>query len=209
MVVQGKETKVKVEMVNTGSVSRLRIQGGPQDVMTVHKEVNVLLERIHDEERHESEAKLLAKTVKWLFLNENEELEEYDLLTTGIIEKAYQEDKTGSVLFNIEGGRYKIDFKQMKESVPDDPTLGVVEVRRELKEGGFSLPSSWTNMLPGQQVERVVLDPKSKEYDTVAKHFRQTLQSRPLQTIHQFAKGQECGTITVYPHSSPHHKPLA
>ncbi|XP_070539476.1 protein mono-ADP-ribosyltransferase PARP14-like [Ptychodera flava] len=129
---------VKVYMVDTGSVTRLHIQGGPMDVMTVHKEVNGLLERIHDEERQEREAKLFAKNVRWLFLNEKEEFEEYDLLTTGIIERAFQHNKS-DITLNIEEGQYKIDFKKMMESDLDNPSSSVVEVRRELKEGGFGL----------------------------------------------------------------------
>ncbi|XP_077862891.1 uncharacterized protein LOC144345143, partial [Saccoglossus kowalevskii] len=106
--------KVKVEQIDTGRVKQLRIQGITQSVMQVLSIANSILDRISAEEGRKREAMLLAKNVKWMFLNETGDFEAYDDEICGIIEQA-RNSGNPQVDFKIEGGTYRIDFKRMIE----------------------------------------------------------------------------------------------
>ncbi|XP_077991160.1 protein mono-ADP-ribosyltransferase PARP14-like isoform X2 [Glandiceps talaboti] len=185
LAMRAERLHVKLDKVDTGSVARLRLQGAPQSVMKVQKEVDTLLDRISEEERRISEAKMLARNVKWLYLNDQETYEEYEDEVMGLIEKAYLEDKKAITVI-IEGGNYKIDFTNMTEMDLDDRST--VSVRRELKESGFSLPNHWRKMADDDQLKRVKLDATSTEYTTVATTFMQSLQ--PHNVVQQIERIQ-------------------
>ncbi|XP_077991496.1 uncharacterized protein LOC144445727 [Glandiceps talaboti] len=164
---------VKLQKIDTGSVIRLRLQGTPQSVMTVQREVNALLDRISEEERRISEAKMLARNVKWLYLNDEETYEEYEDEVMGLIEKAHLDDKR-SVTVDIEGGKYMIDFTTMTEMDMSDRSK--VPVRRDLRANSISLPNHWRKMADAEQLKRVLLDVHSTEFQTVATAFMKSLQ---------------------------------
>ncbi|XP_077990954.1 uncharacterized protein LOC144445286 [Glandiceps talaboti] len=160
---------VKLEKVFTGSVARLRLRGSSQAVMKVQREVDMVRDKIIDDER-----RMLLRNVKWLYLNDKATYEEYEDEVMGFIEKAYLDDKR-SITVDIEDVKYLIDFSDMTEVDMGDGTK--VSVRRELKEGGFPLPDHWRKMAETEQMKRVVLDAQSNEFKTVATTFIQTLRS--------------------------------
>ncbi|XP_070539489.1 protein mono-ADP-ribosyltransferase PARP14-like [Ptychodera flava] len=123
---------VKVNKIPTGSVTHLRLQGRVQRVFKVQEEINKILDRIAEEERRKNEARLLAKNVKWMYLSDEEQYDDYDDEIIGIIEQARVENRK-DVEFEIQGGKYHIDFGTMKEIDLDD--MSKVLVKKELREG--------------------------------------------------------------------------
>ncbi|XP_070541078.1 protein mono-ADP-ribosyltransferase PARP14-like isoform X2 [Ptychodera flava] len=165
--------EVKVDKIPTGSVTHLRLQGRVQTVFKVQEEINKILDRIAEEERRKNEARLLAKNVKWMYLSDGEQFDEYDDEIIGIIEQARVENRR-DVEFEIQDGKYRIDFRTMKEIDLDD--MSTVPVRRELREAGVPLPSNWVDMTQHGNFRKETLDPKTTEYQGVEQAFKQTLQ---------------------------------
>ncbi|XP_077865003.1 protein mono-ADP-ribosyltransferase PARP14-like [Saccoglossus kowalevskii] len=164
--------EVNVQKINTGRVERLAIQGVSQSVMHVHNFVNVILDRISAEEGRKREAMLLAKNVTWKFHTNSGDFEAYEDEICGIIEQA-RHSGNPHVDFEIERRTYRIIFKEMIEVDLDDLSTG--EVKRELKEGGVPLPSSWTTMADNETVKVEYISATSNEYQTVEKRFKTLL----------------------------------
>uniref|UniRef100_A0ABM0M7L7 Poly [ADP-ribose] polymerase n=1 Tax=Saccoglossus kowalevskii TaxID=10224 RepID=A0ABM0M7L7_SACKO len=165
--------QVKVELVSTGRVGHLRIQGITQSVMEVQSAVNVILDRISAEEGRKRERMLLAKNVRWLFRNWIGDFEEYDDEICGMIEQA-RNSGNSQVDFKMEGGTYRIVFSEMIEKDLDDLS-STVEVKRELKEGGVPLPANWTTVADNESMKVEDIPVTSTEYQTVETRFKASL----------------------------------
>ncbi|XP_070548669.1 protein mono-ADP-ribosyltransferase PARP14-like [Ptychodera flava] len=158
----------RVEEIITGHVCRLRLHGTPEAVMKLNDKVTEFLKRVQEEHRREAAATALAKNVAWLYWN-LDGFEEYEDEVAGYIEQEYQAGNW-DVVFELDESSYKVCFDSMSEIDLSDESK--VPVRRDLKEGGISLPKHWTTMNDYEDVKEVSLNRSSEEYNRITDKFK-------------------------------------
>ncbi|XP_070551876.1 protein mono-ADP-ribosyltransferase PARP14-like [Ptychodera flava] len=168
---QAESLQARVEEINTGRVFRLKLKGTPEAVMELNDKVTEFLKRVQEEHRREAAATALAKNVAWLYWNEDG-FEEYEDEVAGYIEQEY---KAGNedVFFELDDSSYQVCFDSMTEVDLSDGSK--VPVRRDLKEGGISLPKHWTTMNDSEGVKQVPLIRSSEEYIRIADGFKKSM----------------------------------
>ncbi|XP_070551834.1 protein mono-ADP-ribosyltransferase PARP14-like [Ptychodera flava] len=182
--------QAQVEKIDTGRVCRLKLKGTPEAVMTLNDKVTEFLKRVQEDHRREAAATALAKNVAWLYWNEDG-FEEYEDEVAGYIEQEYQA-KSPDVCFELDGSSYLVCFDSMTEIDLTDESK--VPVRRDLKEGGISLPKHWATMYDSEGVKQVPLIRSSQEYARIADGFKKSM----LPTVTEIVEIQRIQNKQLY-----------
>ena len=90
------------------------MRGDCNDVADLKVDIQQVLGKIRATESRLREAKLLHDKVKWSWLNEDNEYEEYDVLMNYHIEDAYKKNKDKPFTYKAEDIKEKFDFKKME-----------------------------------------------------------------------------------------------
>jgi len=106
-----KHVDITIEIGKDSSCIKLR--GDHNDVTDLKVDIQQVLGKIHATKSKQREAKLLHDTVKWSWLNEDNEYEEYDAVINYHIEEAYQKNKDKTFIYETEDIREKFDFRKM------------------------------------------------------------------------------------------------
>jgi len=100
--------------IETGKDSNcIQLRGDRNDVADLKFEIQCYLNHIHAFESMQREAKLLQDKVKWQWLSNTYEYEDYDVLTNYRIEQAYQNDRDMMFVDKTDQDYEQFDFKKM------------------------------------------------------------------------------------------------
>ena len=113
---KAKQKHVEITIEIGKDFSYIKLRGDRNDVADLKVDIQQVLGIIRANESKQREAKLLHDKVKWSWLNEDGEYEEYDALTNYHIEEAYQKNKDKPFMYETEDVREKFDFKKMEAS---------------------------------------------------------------------------------------------
>ena len=134
---KAKQKHVQI-IIETGTdLNYIQLKGDRTDVADLKSDIQEILRQITSVESTKREAKLLQAKVKWQWLNDTDDYEDYDELPNYYIEEAYQFDKNKKFTYTAEDGTYeKFDFLKMEAM----DTHGMFKIKRVdiedlLKEG--------------------------------------------------------------------------
>ncbi|CAN0421920.1 unnamed protein product [Lampetra planeri] len=148
----------------------LKIQGNIADVSHVVVELHKIMNDVRLRLATAKEEELLAKTVKWVYLDrDNEEYVAFSKSANIVIEKAYlQKQKT----ISIKDRKAFVEFNRNELSYEDGPTL---KIKR--KNTLDVIPSDWVDEAEfrGHRMITVELKSRSRNYQEVERHFKQSL----------------------------------
>ena len=125
-------------IIETGTdLNYIQLKGDCTDVADLKSDIQEILRQITSAESIKREAKLLQAKVKWQWLNDTNDYEDYDELPNYYIEKAYQNDKNKKFTYTSEEGMPET-FNFLKMVAND--TQAVFKIKRVdiedlLKEG--------------------------------------------------------------------------
>ena len=127
-----KDLEVKHDAVVTieEAVGRISIRGDAEDVLDIATTIHEILNQKIEEEHTRGVEELVSKNTQWFYYEDDGSLEPYDTSINLQIEKAFG-DGRNSVSVLIDEFRYKIVFKDMKETCLDDEEERPV-VRKEI-----------------------------------------------------------------------------
>ena len=127
-------------IIETGAdLNYIQLKGDCTDVADLKSDIQEILRQITSYESTKREAKLLQAKVKWQWLNDTNDYEDYDELPNYYIETAYQHDKTKQFTYTTEDGTSeKFNFLKMEA----DDAQAIFKIKRVdiedlLKEGNY------------------------------------------------------------------------
>jgi len=126
LIKKAKQKHVEITIEIGKDINCIKLRGDHNDVADLKAEVEQVLGEIRAAESKQKEAKLLHNKVKWSWVNDDGEYEEYDVLTNYHIEEAYKKNKEKPFTYGTEDTREKFDFRKMEAS--DD--LSVYRIKR-------------------------------------------------------------------------------
>ena len=135
LVRKAKQKHVQI-IIETGvDLSYIQLKGDRTDVADLKFDIQEIIRQISSVESTKREAGLLQAKVKWQWLNDIKDYEDYEELPNYYIEKAYQQGKK-QFKYTSEGVYEVFDFVKMEA----DDGQGVVRIKRvdiedQLKEG--------------------------------------------------------------------------
>ena len=118
---KAKQKHVEITIEIGKDFSYIKLRGDRNDVADLKVDIQQMIGKIRDAESKQREAKLLQDKVKWSWLNEDNEYEEYDALTNYEIEEAFKASEDKIFICEADGVREKFDFKKMEGS--DDQSV--------------------------------------------------------------------------------------
>ena len=127
-------------VIETGAdLNYIQLKGDRTDVADLKSDIQEILRQITSIESTKREAKLLQAKVKWQWLNDNNDYEDYDEIPNYYIDEAYQHDKNKKFTYTSEEGMSET-FNFLKMVAND--TQGVFKIKRVdiedlLKEGMY------------------------------------------------------------------------
>ena len=136
---KAKQKHVQIIFEIGADLNYIQLKGDRTDVADLKFDIQEILRQISSVESTKREAKLLQAKVKWQWLNDNCDYEDYDELLNYYIEEAYQQDKTKPYTYRSEGVSEKFNFIKMEA----DDGEGVFKIKRVdiedlLKEGNYT-----------------------------------------------------------------------
>ena len=129
---KAKQKHVRIVIETGADVNFIKLKGDRTDVADLKSDIQEILRQITSRE-----AKLLQAKVKWQWLNDTDDYEDYDELPNYYIEEAYQLDKNKKFTYTAEDGTHeRFDFLKMEAM----DTHGMFKIKRVdiedlLKEG--------------------------------------------------------------------------
>ena len=135
------EVKHDASVIVEEAVGRISIRGDAEDVLDVATTIHEILNQQIEEEHTRGVEELVSKNTQWFYYDDDGSLEPYDTSINLQIEKAYG-DGRNSVSVLIDEFRYKIVFKDMKETCLDDRVERLV-VRKEIGKGKVILTNKF------------------------------------------------------------------
>ena len=137
---KAKQKHVQMNIETGTDINCIQLKGDCTDVADLKSDIQEILRQIHSMESTKREAKLLQAKVKWQWLNDTNDYEDYDPLTNYHIEEAYQRDnKSKQFIYAAEDGTSEaFNFLKMEA----DDTQAVFKIKRVdiedlLKEGNY------------------------------------------------------------------------
>ena len=104
---------IEITIATGKDLSCIQLRGDRNDVADLKFEIQCYLNHIHAFESMQREAKLLQDKVKWQWLSNTYEYEDYDVLTNYRIEQAYQNDRDMMFVDKTDEDYEQFDFKKM------------------------------------------------------------------------------------------------
>ncbi|XP_067113157.1 protein mono-ADP-ribosyltransferase PARP14-like isoform X1 [Osmerus mordax] len=168
-----KELSVSVCLEKKGPDSVIRLEGLTRDVLTAHKKVREMIDRVEKAESHKQKAHLLIKLVEWQYQDKVKgTMEPFDIFTNFDLEEALE--RKSSIRIKIHNVDHHADVVRKKASTIGKVKSEIELYRKNLKDdGSASLPAHWEDM-KASLVKMVTLNPGSPEYIRVEKEFRKT-----------------------------------
>ena len=137
---KAKQLHVQIDFETGMDLSYVQLKGDCTDVANLKVEIQELLGRISSLESEKREAKLLAAKVKWQWLSDINDFEDYDDLPNYHIEKAYQRNKNIMYTYKSEDGTVE-NFNFQKMEADDTKSrfkIKRVDIEDLLKEGMYN-----------------------------------------------------------------------
>jgi len=113
---KAKQKHVEITIETGTELNYIQLRGDRNDVADLKLFIQKILNQISTLESMQREAALLQAKVKWQWLNDNNEFEDYDKLTNYHIENAYKSDKDNKFVYKTEDLCEEFDFKKMVAS---------------------------------------------------------------------------------------------
>ena len=103
-------------IIETGAdLNYIQLKGDRTDVADLKSDIQEILRQINSMESTKREAKLLQAKVKWQWLNDTDDYEDYEELPNYYIEEAYQHDKAKQFTYTRADGNSEIlNFSKME-----------------------------------------------------------------------------------------------
>jgi len=108
-----KQKHIEITIETGKDLNCIHLRGDRNDVADLKFEIQHHLNHIHAFESMQREAKLLQDKVKWQWLSNAYEYEDYDVLTNYRIEQAYQNDREMIFVDKTDQDYEQFDFKKM------------------------------------------------------------------------------------------------
>ena len=137
---KAKQKHVQMTIETGADINCIQLKGDCTDVADLKSDIQEILRQINSMESTKREAKLLQAKVKWQWLNDTNDYEDYDPLTNYYIEEAYQGDnKSKQFIYTAEDGTSET-FNFLKMEADDTQALFKikrVDIEDLLKEGNY------------------------------------------------------------------------
>ncbi|KAM4561028.1 poly(ADP-ribose) polymerase family member 14-related sequence 1 isoform 1-T1 [Fundulus diaphanus] len=154
---------------NNGQTS-LVIEGLSRDVLKAHREINVMLTKVRDDQELKKKLELAATVADWQYQRHGLSYQSFDQLTNYELEHALERAKT-SVKVTIQGSSYTV---QMPNGPATDSMGNILQIRRIDKLRADDVPEFWDTMPAGQTCHAVPIQATSSEYAEVLNLFKAT-----------------------------------
>ena len=145
LVRKAKQKHMQIIIETGADLSYIQLKGDHTDVADLKFDIQEIIYQISSIESTKREAELLQAKVKWQWLTDNSDYEDYDELPNYHIENAYKQGKN-QFTYTSQGVSEVFDFLKMEA----DDGQGVIKIKRvdiedQLKEGnyGYVLATFW------------------------------------------------------------------
>ena len=129
-----KELSVSVRLEKKGPDSVIRLEGLTRDVLTAHKKVREMIDRVEKAESHKQKAILLSNLVEWQYQDKVKGgMEPFDISTNFDLEEALERKR--SIRVKIHNVDYDADVVRKKASRVGKPQSEIELYRKDLKGG--------------------------------------------------------------------------
>ena len=115
LAIKAQQKHVQIIIETGADLNYIQLKGDRTDVADLKSDIQEILRQINSVESTKREAKLLQAKVKWQWLNDTDDYEDYDELPNYYIEEAYQQDKTKQFAYTRADGQSEIfNFSKME-----------------------------------------------------------------------------------------------
>ncbi|XP_072314828.1 protein mono-ADP-ribosyltransferase PARP14-like [Eucyclogobius newberryi] len=146
------------------------LSGLKEDVFIVADLVNKAIKNALSEDLREREEESLAQRVQWMYLEDGEDWKNFSLKQNSMLEEAEKKQEV-FVKTEVNGNKVKVNLKALEATVKT--TGKKYGVKRCEMDTDIELPGYW-NPMAGENFKKVELDPKSKEFQDIARGFFKT-----------------------------------